>query len=229
MCAPSHTFKVQAVYKSTLTFTFCLCRNLQSNSENLLVDKLGSTPFPWSLLICYPQCIYCRNLICVQPSRTPRMYQSFKPPKSDSPDLPFTHLARVSFATNQYCRFRQLWCLMFADDCFQQCCRCGTFPWNSRSGQLPLTAASTELLCYRLVYGWGGWKQPQVKMPQTLLVLPRILCSWGPHSAIRSQCIFIPIYSLIAFHLVLVLPHVLDNSLEIISDGCVSSHHLDVS
>ena len=67
-----------------------------------------------------------------------RICQSFKPPMTVSfPRAPFCVLDWGLVCPNQYCSFRQLWCL-FANNpyCFRQCYRPGAFPWSSKSAQL---------------------------------------------------------------------------------------------
>lgn len=154
MCAPVHAFKVQAVYQFALAFTFFLYRNSNLNSEILLVDKLGSSPLSLILAHSLSTVHLMQGLTCIQPSRTPRICQSFKPHMVVSfSRAPFYVFGWGLICPNQYSRLRQLWCL-FANDpyCFRQCCRLGAFRWSSKSGQLPLMAVSVspELQCHRL-------------------------------------------------------------------------------
>lgn len=50
-------FKQFTVYKSALAFIFCLYRNFKSYTEILLVDKLGSSLFPFNVFL-YPFVVY---------------------------------------------------------------------------------------------------------------------------------------------------------------------------
>lgn len=159
MCASTHTFKVQAFYKSALAFTFRLCRDFKSNGEISLVDKLGSSPL--SLIL--PYSLSTMSHVC--PAFQHTKSQSLKPLTAVSfLRSPFCLFGWSPVCPNQYCRLRQLWCL-FANDpyCFQQSCGRGAFPWSSKSGQFPLMAASAELQRQRIVRGGGNGTNPKLK------------------------------------------------------------------
>ena len=120
-----------------------------------------------------------QGLTFVQPSRTPRICQSFKPPVAVSfPWAPFCVLDWGLVCPNHYCSFRQLWCL-FANNpyCFRQCYRPGAFPWSSKSAQLHSVSvhraikpqncsggneSSSQLKCQRYCLSYLGLLVPAV-------------------------------------------------------------------
>lgn len=157
MRAPTHTFKVQAVYKLALAFTFCLCRNCKSNSELLLVDKLGSSPFPWFLLVSYPQCTECKVSHVSSLPEPQECVRALSPLcLSHPPDLPFTHLAEIlsltSIAGLGSC---DVW--LFTNDpyCFQQCGRGCPLELQIRSAPFNGSVHKATMPQTCVCRGWG--------------------------------------------------------------------------
>ena len=136
---------------------------------------------------------------------------------SHSPDLPFVSFSRSPFCLVGLSRLPLtsiaglgscvVW--LFASDpyFFHQCCSREAFPWSSKSGQLTWMASVHRATMPQTCCGGNG-SSPKIKchrpclfylgsLVAKVLILPREVL---PH--LRFSMYFIPICSLIAFHLI---------------------------